>query len=112
MPHSGGDRPTEAIVNEWNLERVRTLLRPSTRHSGPMWTTIGPTCPVRLRTSNDPPTPRIPASEILPEAGPLVITYWAWAVGTPFVKIGKTDYVADRDGRWSGKGELARRRLG
>jgi hypothetical protein len=36
---------------------------------------------------------------------------WVWAVGTPFVKIGRTQYQADRDGRWQGKAELARRRV-
>jgi hypothetical protein len=37
------------------------------------------------------------------------ITYWVLAIGTPFAKIGRTQYHADRDGRWHGKAELARR---
>lgn len=41
----------------------------------------------------DPP---ILASEIEPEPGPLGITYWAWAVGTPFVKIDGTKYQPRR----------------
>jgi hypothetical protein len=53
----------------------------------------------------------IRASDVEPEPGPLWITYWVWAVGTPFVKIGRTQYQADRDGRWEGKAELARRRV-
>jgi hypothetical protein len=55
--------------------------------------------------------PAILASEIEPEPGPLGITYWAWAVGTPFVKIDRTKYQPRRDGRWKGKAQLALDRL-
>ena len=46
-----------------------------------------------------------------PKPGPIWITYWVWAVGTPFVKIGRTQYQVDRDGRWQGKADLAGRRM-
>jgi hypothetical protein len=51
-------------------------------------------------SSTDPP---ILAREIEPEPGPLGITYWAWAVGTPFVKIDRTKYQPSQDGRYKGK---------
>jgi hypothetical protein len=53
----------------------------------------------------------IRASDVEPKPGPLWMTYWVWAVGTPFVKIDRTQYQADRDGRWQGKAKLARRRV-
>jgi hypothetical protein len=94
----------------WAAKRVRTALWPSAED----WSDGDEPWP---DATISPPEERgydaapIRASDVEPEPGPLWITYWVWAVGTPFVKIGRTQYQADRDGRWQGKAELARRRV-
>jgi hypothetical protein len=94
----------------WDLNRVRTTLWPSTADWADideLWPEVAIAPPEERRS--DPPPIRL--SDVTPLPGPLWITYWAWAVGTPFVKIGRTQYQADRDGRWRGKAELAERRI-
>lgn len=101
---------TDPGWDEWDLKRVRAALWPSTvdwPEVDELWPEAA-VSPPEERIFSDPP---ITASDIEIRPDPLVITYWAWAVSTPFVKIGKTDYAADRDGRWRGKAELARRRI-
>jgi hypothetical protein len=68
---------------------------------------------VSIRPPEERVTDPVPvrASDVPVAPGPLWITYWAWAVTTPFIKIGRTQYEADRDGKWRGKRELAERRV-
>lgn len=92
----------------WDAKRVRTALWPSTEDwsdGDELWpdVAIGPPegrgyDAAPIRASNRA------------RAGSAVDHLLVWAVGTPFVKIG-TPYQADRDGRWQGKAELARRRV-
>lgn len=94
----------------WDAKRVRIALWPSTADwpdGDELWPDVAIAPPCERTTDHEP----ILASDVEPQAGPLWITYWAWAVGTPFVKIGRTQYQPDRDGRWRGKRELAERRL-
>src|SRR4051794_38709572 len=94
----------------WDLRRVRLTLWPSTEDwpdVDELWPEVAVSPPGERVTDTAP----ILASDVEPEPGPLWITYWAWAVGTPFVKIGRAQYQADRDGRWRGKAELAQRRI-
>ena len=101
---------TDPGWDKWDLKRVRAVLWPSTvdwPEVDEFWPEVA-ISPPEERIFTDPP---VRASDIDSEPGPLVVTYWAWAVGTPFIKIGKTEYAADRDGRWRGKAELARRRI-
>ena len=94
----------------WDAERVRTTLWPSTQDwsdGDELWPEVAISPPDERSYDASP----IRASDVEPKPGPLWITYWVWAVGTPFVKIGRTQYQADRDGRWQGKAELARRRV-
>jgi hypothetical protein len=94
----------------WDAKRVRTALWPSAEDwsdGDEPWPDVTISPPEERGYDAAP----IRASDVEPEPGPLWITYWVWAVGTPFVKIGRTQYQADRDGRWQGKAELARRRV-
>jgi hypothetical protein len=94
----------------WDAKRVRTVLWPSTAdwpNGDELWPDVAISPPGERRTDATP----IPASTVEPERGPLWITYWAWAVGTPFIKIGRTQYQAGHDGVWRGKVELAKRRI-
>jgi hypothetical protein len=94
----------------WDAKRVRTALWPSTEdwpHGDELWPDVAIRPPGERRLDLAP----VRASEVEPMPGALWITYWAWAVGTPFVKIGRTRYEPGRDGRWRGKAELARRRI-
>jgi hypothetical protein len=91
-------------------KRIRTALWPSTEDwpdTDELWPEVA-ISPPEERIHDAAP---IRASDIEPKPGPMWITYWVWAVGTPFVKIGRTQYQADRDGPWQGKAELARRRM-
>src|SRR3954451_19422671 len=95
----------------WDAKRVRTVLWPDTENwsdGDELWPDVVITPPGQRRTDAAP----VRASDVGPTPGPLWITYWAWAVGTPFVKIGRTQYQAGHDGVWRGKAELARRRIG
>lgn len=95
----------------WDAKRVRTTLWPSTQDwpdAEELWPEAAVSPPEEHRSDPGPP---VRLEDVKPEPGPLWITYWVWAVGTPFVKIGRTKYEADRDGRWRGKAELARRRM-
>lgn len=94
----------------WDAKRVRTALWPSTEDwpdGDELWPDVAISPPGERRLDLAP----VRASDVEPRPGALWITYWAWAVGTPFVKIGRTRYEADRDGRWRGKAELAQRRI-
>lgn len=94
----------------WDAKRVRRALWPSTEDcpdGGELWPEVAISPPEGRGYDAAP----IRASDIEPERGSLWITYWVWAVGTPFVKIGRAQYQADRDGRWHGKAELARCRV-
>jgi hypothetical protein len=94
----------------WDAKRVRTALWPSTEdwpHGDELWPDVAIRPPGERRLDLAP----VRASEVERMPGALWITYWAWAVGTPFVKIGRTRYEPGRDGRWRGKAELARRRI-
>lgn len=94
----------------WDANRVRVALWPSTEDwpdGDELWPDVAISPPGERQTDFAP----IRASDVEAMPGPIWITYWAWAVGTPFVKIGRTEYQADRDGRWRGKRELAERRI-
>lgn len=94
----------------WDIERVRTTLWPSTRDRpdlAGLWPSVAIRSPQERLVDEAP----VRASDVAPQRRRFWITYWTWAVTTPFVKIGRTQYVADRDGRWRGKEELARRRI-
>jgi len=96
----------------WDAKRVRTALWPSTEEwpdGDELWPEVAISPPDERSYDTAP----IRASDVEPKPGPIWIwiTYWVWAVGTPFVKIGRTQYQADRDGRWQGKADLAGRRM-
>ncbi len=94
----------------WDAQRVRTALWPSTEDwpdADELWPEVAISPPEERRYDVAP----IRASDMEPTPGAMWITYWVWAIGTPFVKIGRTQYQADRDGRWHGKAELAQRRV-
>lgn len=97
-------------MGPWDAKRVRTALWPSTEDwpdGDDLWPDVAISPPAVGRADLAP----IRASDIEPKPGPLWITYWVWAVTTPFVKIGHAQYQADRDGRWRGTAELAQRRV-
>lgn len=94
----------------WDAGRVRTALWPSTRHwedAADLWPRVA-VSPAEERPATEHP---VRASDIDAAAGDLWVTYWAWAIGTPFVKIGRTQHEPDRDGKWRGKHDLAERRV-
>lgn len=94
----------------WDAKRVRIALWPSTADwsdGDELWPDVA-ISPPEEHTADAAP---VRASDVEPEPGPLLITYWAWAVGTPFVKIGRTQHEPDKDGKWRGKRELAERRI-
>lgn len=98
--------------DDWDVRRVLALLWPGSEDwpdREELWPDTA-VAPPSERTSDAMPGP-VRASDVEPQPGPLWITYWVWAVGTPFVKIGRAQYQADRDGRWRGKRELAERRI-
>jgi hypothetical protein len=77
--------------DEWDLRRVLAVLWPGSE-DGPeadLWPKV------RISPSSSPlgqTDQPVRASEIEPRADAHV-TYWAWAEGTPFVKIGQTQYA-------------------
>jgi hypothetical protein len=94
----------------WDAKRVRTALWPSSKNwpdGDELWPDVAIAPPGERRFDLAP----IRASDVEPDPGPLWVTYWAWAAGTPFVKIGRTRYQAGGDGVWRGKAELAERRI-
>ena len=94
----------------WDAKRVRIALWPTTEDwpdGDELWPDVAVSPPGERPADIAP----IRASDVEPEPGPMWITYWVWAIGTPFIKIGRTQYHADRDGRWQGKAEPARRRM-
>ena len=94
----------------WDAKRVRVALWPTTADwpdGDELWPDVALSPPGERPVDLAP----VRASDVEPTPGPMSFTYWAWAVGTPFIKIGRTQYQADQDGKWRGKAELARRRI-
>ena len=77
--------------DEWDLERVHAALWPGAEDwpDVELWPEARITPPSHRAPLTAPPR-RASDVEALGDAH---ITYWVWAVSTPFVKIGQTQYV-------------------
>lgn len=93
----------------WDRDRVYGVLWPETREwadRAEFW----PATPAPVPGGDGSLVPPVRAGDV-PLTGPAYLTYWVWAVGTPFVKIGRTQARLDRDRRWRGNLALVRRRV-